>query len=327
MTFSALPRIGLGCWAIGGPFFDTQGRALGWGEVSEGDALETLAAAHDGGVRLFDTAAVYGAGRSERLVGRFARSRSDVTIVTKVGLAFDEETKVVPGMAVSGAEIADEIERSRTRLERDVIDCVLLHANALPPEKAEPAFDAMEAARAKGHIRCFGWSTDFPDHARALAGRAGFEAVEHAQNVFEDVPTMRATLGEAGLTPLLRSPLAMGVLSGKFDAASRLGTDDVRSSSGQWKSYLDGDRIDTGYLERIAAIRELLETDGATAAQGALRWCLARSDRAIALPGARNARQAGENAAAISLGPLPHGVMEEIERLVEREPEGPPRER
>src|SRR5262249_16902823 len=152
-------------------------------------------------------------------------------------------------------------------------------------------------------------------------------AVEHAMNVFVPATALMEAIEPRGLLSINRSPLAMGLLTGKFNERSVIPTNDVRSNTMSWLAYFKGGKIAPGFAGRIAAIRDLLATDGRTLAQGALAWLWARSPLTLPIPGFRSVAQVEENCAALEKGPLPAVVMAEIERVVAREPEGEPRER
>jgi len=202
----------------------------------------TIHAALDHGVTVFDTANVYGAGHSERILGDALKGREDVLLVSKLGMAFDEETKQVSGHDANPENVLPAIEASLNRLNREQIDIMLLHINALPIEDAKPIFEEMEKARAQGKIGAFGWSTDFPDSAKAMAEMDGFIGIENAMNVFVDVPKLQKTIADHNLISFVRSPLAMGVLTGKYGENSTIPEDDVRSRdqtylcAGSWQN-------------------------------------------------------------------------------------------
>jgi len=204
---------------------------------------------------------------------------------------------------------------------------MLLHLNALPIESARPIFEQMELAREAGKLRSFGWSTDFPESASAMCDLEGFIGIEHAMNVFVDVPTIQKTVSENGLVAFLRSPLAMGLLTGKYSSTTVMPEMDVRSVNSEKRDYFQDAKPAVTHLRNLAAIRELLRSEGRTLAQGALSWLLTKSERNVPVPGARNEKQAAENAAALAFGPLSKTVMDEIECLIERPSEGPPRAR
>ncbi|WP_225773156.1 aldo/keto reductase [Inquilinus sp. Marseille-Q2685] len=324
-----VPRLGLGCWAIGGPFFagDTP---LGYGAVDDAESIAAIHCAVDLGIRFFDTADVYGAGHSEEVLGRALEGRDDVVIATKLGNRFDPATKQLTGSIAEGdlkREARSAVEGSLRRLRRDRIDLVQLHLNNLPIERAGEVFDVLDDLRAAGTIGAYGWSTDFPERAAAHAGRDGFVAVQHGMNLFFDAPTMLGVIEANGLISINRSPLAMGLLTGKFAAGQVLPADDVRSNTFTWMDYFKDGRVAPGFADRLERIRHLLTADGRTPAQGALAWLWARSPRTLPIPGFRSVAQVRENAGALEKGPLRPEAMAEIEKLIDRPPEGPARER
>lgn len=321
-----IPRIGLGCWAIGGAFFEGD-TPLGYGALSDADARATIDAAYDAGIRIFDTAAIYGCGASEERLGAALKGRDDALVVTKLGFHFDAANKQVLGVETSPAGLRRELEASLKRLQRDRVDMVLLHLNAMPVDEAAAVFDTFDTLRNEGKLAAFGWSTDFPDSVQAMADRPGFEAIQHAMNVFVDVPSVVAKGAEHGLAAFIRSPLAMGMLSGKYKAGAPLADDDIRANTFDWIAYFKDGKPLPEFVETVDAMRDLLTTGGRSLTQGALCWLLAKAPHLIPIPGARNAEQARQNAGALAFGPLPTDVMDEIETVFKRPPEGPPRER
>ena len=323
---STLPRLGIGTWALGGPFFAGE-EPLGWGEVPQAQAIATLEAAYEAGVRIFDTAAAYGAGAGERRVGAALHGKDDVFITTKMGLGIDEETKQILGEAIQRGQVSRTVEASRQRLQRDCINLVFLHLNSLEIARAEPVFAELEELRAKGVIAAYGWSTDYPDRATAFADLPGFTAVQHAQNVMVNVPTFAAAVDATDLWRFQRSPLAMGLLSGKYSASTQVATGDIRAGGHDWIDYFVDGKPTPAFLTMLDQVRDLLMSDGRTLTQGALAWAMAQSDRAIPLPGARTIEQAQENAGTLEKGPLSAETLAQIEQVIARPPEGPPRDR
>jgi aryl-alcohol dehydrogenase-like predicted oxidoreductase len=168
---------------------------------------------------------------------------------------------------------------------------------------------------ADGLIRAYGWSTDDPQRAAAFAGAADCAAIQHELNVLADAPAMLATCDTCDLASINRSPLAMGLLTGKYHASSQLPADDVRAAQ-PWVGYFTGGRPAPAWLARLDGVREVLTGGGRTLAQGALCWLLARSLRTVPIPGIRTLAQAEQNAATLHLGPLPAAEMAEIDRLL-----------
>ncbi|MEO1020163.1 MAG: aldo/keto reductase, partial [Pseudomonadota bacterium] len=299
----------------------------GYANADDDEALKAVQAAYGHGIRFFDTADVYGAGHSETLLGQALAGREDVVIATKFGVQFEPSTKQVRGANASPAYVDEAIEASRRRLRRDRLDLVFLHLNSLPPDDALPLFDRLDTLKNAGKIGAYGWSTDYPANAAALGDRPNFVAVQHAMNLFFDAPSMMRMLDEKDLISVNRSPLAMGVLTGKFQADGKVPTGDIRQNSYDWMDYFKDGAIVPAYAERLNAVRDLLTVGGRTLAQGSLAWLWAKSPRTLPIPGARTAAQAEENAGALAKGPLPPEIMAEIETFIHREPEGEARDR
>ena len=322
----AVPALGLGCWAIGGPW-TADGAAAGWGEVDDAQSVRAIHAAVAAGVRFFDTAQAYGAGHSERVLGQALKGHPDVLVATKVGYQIDPATRQLIGQDTSATAIRTSIEDSLQRLQRSRIDLVLLHINALPISQSIGVFDTLDALRAEGKIAAYGWSTDFPDRAAAFAARPGMVATEHAMNVFFRADALLAVIEAQGLVSINRSPLAMGLLGGKIGPDTRFAAQDLRSRSVDWMAYFKDGAVAPEFAIRLAAVRELLQSGGRTLAQGAICWLWGRSDRALPIPGFRTESQVADLAGALDKGALSASVMQEIETVIMREPEGPPRER
>lgn len=327
MTQSTTPQptLGMGCWPIGGAMFSGN-TSLGYSNADDAMSIRTIHAALDGGITLFDTAAAYGAGHSERLLGQALEGRSDVTIVTKVGIPINEIEKSLRFDTPRRDDIMPAIDACLGRLKRDRIDLLLLHPNETSITDAVPIFDVMEHAVRAGKIGGFGWSTDISDNVTAMAQRPNFTAVEHAMNVFFDAAQMQATLTDLNMTALIRSPLAMGVLGGKYGAGVRLDADDIRASNEPWMEYFRDGEINPAFLAKLEAVRDLLSTGGRTLVQGALGWIWAKNPRNIPIPGARTVDQITGLAEALAFGPLGAATMVEIDGLIEQ-PTGPERPR
>ena len=316
ITTSAL---GFGCWAIGGPF-QGPGHAAGWGEVDDAESIAALRRGLELGVTLFDTADVYGTGHSEEVLGRALEGERDrVAMATKFGNTFAEGSGVMTGSDASPAYIREACEASLRRLRTDRIDLYQCHLGDLPRAVAEDVIATLDQLRDDGLIRAYGISTDSLEHAQPWAGRDGCAAVQHVLNVLEDADELLALCARAGLASLNRSPLAMGLLSGKFDHTSQLPRDDVRGSGVGWLTPFDGDGRPRGeWLEALEALRESLTVGGRTLVQGALGWIWARSPVTMPIPGFKTVAQAEENAGALAHGPLPAASMREIDELVVR---------
>ncbi|MEM9349996.1 MAG: aldo/keto reductase [Pseudomonadota bacterium] len=309
--------LGLGCWPLSGPMF-MDGKSVGYATCAPEEAERILHAALDLGITLFDTAQAYGCGHGERLLGTALKGR-EATIVTKICLAIDEGAKAITGLRTDPASVAPQVEESLSRLSRDRLDVVLIHPNDIPISDAEAVFSELESLTRAGKVGAFGWSTDFPENAAAQTRFLNATHVEHVMNVFLDAAELRLVTETAGLISLIRSPLAMGVLAGRFDAGRTIDPGDVRVEAHGGMDWFEGPRVHPRFEKRLNAIRELLRTGGRSLSQGALSWLWAHGTHIIPVPGASKVEQIEDNAAALAHGPLPANVMAEIAALIPTE--------
>jgi aryl-alcohol dehydrogenase-like predicted oxidoreductase len=311
--------LGMGCWAIGGPFWAGE-TPLGWGQVDDEESIRAIHTALDRGVNFFDTANVYGAGHSEQVLGRaLAGHRAQVVIATKFNALFDETTRQVTGGDTSPAGIRQACDESLRRLNTDYIDLYQFHDNGFPAEKAGPVRETLEALVQVGKIRAYGWSTDFPDRAEVFAQGAKCTAIQLQLNVLDDNPAVLTICEQYNLAAINRGPLAMGLLTGKYTTETKPSADDVRGEkSPEWMKYFINGRPNPEWLAKRDAIREILGSGGRTVAQGALAWLWARSPQTIPIPGFRTVQQVEENTRAMEFGPLKPAQMREIAKILER---------
>ena len=312
--------LGMGCWPIGGAMYAGD-QPLGYTNSDDDESIRTIHAALACGITFFDTAPAYGAGHAERLLARALKDRPDALIATKIGTGINEKNRQLTGDESEPASVLPAIERSLSRLGRDRIDLLLLHLNSLPVSKAEAIFDEVEKARQAGKVRAYGWSTDFSISASAFADRPAFVAVEHAMNVLLDAPRMQNVVRENNLLPIIRSPLAMGLLSGKYGVGDTMREDDIRATTNPKTDYFANGQANPAFLTRLNSIRELLMTGGRSLVQGAIGWLWAKNEANIPIPGARTVGQIEDTAGALGFGAMPDDVMEQIEALIEREPD------
>jgi aryl-alcohol dehydrogenase-like predicted oxidoreductase len=306
-----VPPLGVGTWAIGGDW-DFDGKPAGWGAVDDTESIAALRTAYEGGVRLIDTADVYGCGHSERVVGQaVAPFRDDVVLATKVGLLFDEHTRTGVGEDLSPAYIRRACEASLRRLGVEHIDLYQIHPGGADPALVDDVIATFEGLVAEGKIRAYGTSATGSAYIEAVAaGRHGV-AVQQELNVFGADEEALAACERLDLAVLARSPLAMGLLSGRYTSPEQLPASDVRRNT-PWWTFFDAEHM-PAWLARIEAVRELLTTDGRTLVQGALAYVWARSPRAVALPGVRTVAQAKEQAGALAFGPLDTATAADID--------------
>ena len=309
--------LGMGCWAIGGPWRWLDGPG-GWGEVDDAESVRAVHAALANGVTFFDTAATYGTGHSERVLGRaLAGRRDEVVVATKFGFHVDEVAKHVTfrtDLRDAIRELRADCERSLRNLGTDVIDLYQLHVWDYPRDLAAELREALEDLVREGRIRAYGWSTDDAASARLFADGEHCAAVQHDLNVVRDAPEVLALCEAADLASVNRSPLARGALTGKYDAATTFGDDDVRRDD--WSR----DTFFAPTIARLDDLRDVLTSGGRTLTQGALAWIWGRSGRTVPIPGIRTVAQAEENAGAMAAGPLTPAQMAQVDQVLGRAP-------
>jgi aryl-alcohol dehydrogenase-like predicted oxidoreductase len=302
--------LGLGCWAIGGPFWRGN-QPVGWGEVDDNQSRAAIERALELGVTLFDTSDVYGCGHSERILGQvLAERRKQVVIATKFGNIFDEQTRRITGASAEPAYIRHACEASLRRLRTDYIDLYQLHIGNYDLARLDEVLETLERLVDEGRILWYGWSTDDPVRAAAFSRGPHCAAIQQRFNLFEGNAETLAVCEGAELVSIVRGPLAQGILTGKFTPESTLPSDDVRHA---W-NFREGEQARR--LEALGAIREVLTAQKRTLAQGALGWLWARSKVMVPIPGFKNVEQVEENAAAMWFGPLSPDQMAEIDELL-----------
>ncbi|MDA0632036.1 aldo/keto reductase [Nonomuraea sp. MCN248] len=294
--------VGLGAWQLGAD----------WGQVSEDDAFATLSAAADEGVTFIDTADVYGDGRSEQIVGRFARERPGLTVATKMGRRMDQ----VPGNYVMDNFRAWN-DRSRRNLGVDTIDLVQLHCPPTPVYSSDAVFDALDTLVSEQRIAAYGVSVETCEEALTAIARPGVATVQIILNAFRLKPLERVlpAAREAGVGIIARVPLASGLLSGRYDENTTFAPDDHRTFNRHGESFDVGETFSgVDFRTGLEAVRRLapLVPEGATMAQFALRWILDQPGVSVVIPGARNPAQAAANAAAAALAPLPEETLRAV---------------
>jgi len=287
--------------------------------VDDDESVRAIRRALDLGVTFFDTADAYGTGHSEEVLGRaVAGVRDRVVIATKFGYVPDPSTRALVGTDTSPGYARRALEASLRRLDTDYVDLYQLHVGSIPAEEVDDLFATLDDLRREGMIRAYGWSTGEAGLIRAAAGRWPLASVQHELNVLHERPDLLAVAADHQLATIANMPLAMGLLSGKYDSASALSRQDVRGSGHAWVRYFVDGRPDPALLARLAAVREVLTSGGRTLVQGALGWVMGRAGHTVAIPGFKNLAQAEENAGAIGFGPLDPAVMRQIDELLGR---------
>lgn len=302
----AVSALGLGCWAIGGPFWRGD-RPVGWGDVDDTQSLAALDRALELGVTFFDTSDVYGCGHSERILGQALQGKRDqIVIATKFGNIFDEQTRKITGFSGEPDFIRDACDASLRRLNTDYIDLYQFHIGDYDLAKADDVVETLERLVDEGKIRAYGWSTDDPERAAFFAQGEHCAAIQQRFNLFEGNTDVLTICEENNLASINRGPLAMGLLTGKFTHDSTLPANDVRHG---W-DLQGGEQANR--LNHLARVRQILTSDGRTLAQAALGWLWARSPVTVPIPGFKTIDQVEENVGALEWGPLAGEQMEAL---------------
>lgn len=315
--------LGLGCWAVGGPW-TINGSQAGWSVVDDNESSRAIQRALELGVNFFDTAANYGAGHSERLLGKIFKGRRDqVVIATKFGYQVDEAAKEV--LNYDGKEedsdvasrVRTDAEASLKRLDTDYIDVYQLHVWGLGIERALQARDVLEDLVREGKIRTYGWSTDRTDAIKAFSTSPNCSVVQQQLSVLDGNMELLALCEQLNLASINRGPLGMGLLTGKFAPESTFAADDVRHNA-NWHPGFKNGKPTQEWLDKLAAIHDVLTSNGRTLSQGALAWIWARSPQTVPIPGFKTVAQVEENCKALQFGPLDSGQMAEIDQILGR---------
>jgi aryl-alcohol dehydrogenase-like predicted oxidoreductase len=308
----------MGCWAIGGPWkFDTM--EAGWGAVDDRESIQAIRAAIGLGVNFFDTAANYGAGHSEHVLGQaIGADRARVVIATKFGYGVFEDRTLVSGVDASASAIRQSLEASLRRLGTDYIDLFQFHVGDYPLQEAGDVRDALEQLVADGLIRAYGWSTDDPARAKVFAAGTHCTSVQHQLNVFETNAPMLELCESQNLASINRGPLAMGLLTGKYTSGASFEASDLRAGNRDWMQYFKNGQANPEWSARLESIRDVLTSGGRTLAQGALAWIWAISPKTVPIPGFRTVAQVQQNAKALEFGPLMPDQVAQIDRILGR---------
>jgi Predicted oxidoreductases (related to aryl-alcohol dehydrogenases) len=308
--------LGMGCWAIGGTW-GPKDLPLGWSTVDDQESIKALRHAYEMGITLFDTAATYGYGHSEKVVGEaFHDIRDKILLATKFGCPFDEVKKEGRGVSIERESIITECHDSLRRLRTDYIDIYQLHIQEVELNQIDDVVETLELLKERGDIRSYGWSTDSPKKAEAILKYPACSAIQFDLNIFTDNGEMIQLIDEHQAMGLNRQPLAMGLLSGKYNANSKLPKDDIRSGSLDWMIYFDQGVPNSTLLNKLEAIREIITSGGRTMVQGALAWNWAKSPFMVPIPGFKNIKQVEDNVRALEFGPLTKKQVEEVNQII-----------
>lgn len=303
--------IGIGCWAIGG-LSNKIGGQHGWGGTDDAESIRAVHAALDMGVTFLDTADVYGAGHSENLLGQALKGRRDgLFIASKFSKLFEEATRTrIDETNVTPDYIRSACEGSLRRLGIDCLDLYQLHEGKLDIALVPDILETLEGLVSAGKIKAYGWSTDDPDRAEAFSKGAHCIAIQQRLNIFEGNRKTLQVCETLGLASINRSPMAQGLLTGKFSETTTFEAFDVRAG---WNM---GSGARAAQLKALEALRDLLTSDGRSLAQGALGWLLAKSEVTIPIPGFKNVAQVTDNCGVLAKGPLSAATMAEIDTVL-----------
>jgi aryl-alcohol dehydrogenase-like predicted oxidoreductase len=317
MEYRALGRTGFrvstvsfGAWAVGGT----------WGQVDDGESLAALHRAVDLGVNFFDTADVYGDGRSERLLAALRRDRKEpILVATKAG------RRLSPHVAAGYTRdnLAAFVERSLTNLGADALDLLQLHCPPTDVYYQPEVFGALDDLVKAGKIRFYGVSVERVEEALKAIEFEGVQSVQIIYNVFRQRPAdlffHEAQRRQVGI--LARLPLSSGLLAGKMTRASAFAADDHRAFNRHGEAFDRGETFSGVDFEAgLAAVEELrpLVPEGMSMAGFALRWIFMEPAVTCAIPGAKRALQVEENVHAADLSALSAETMAAVRGLYDR---------
>jgi aryl-alcohol dehydrogenase-like predicted oxidoreductase len=310
---SRVSEVGIGCWQIGGDQ---------WGEVSDNDALEVLRASVAKGVTFLDTADVYGAGRSEELIGQFLKEvgRDKLFIASKFG-RFPR-----PGFPgnFDPKIIREHTENSLKRLGTDRLDLTQLHCLPMEQLKRAEVWETVRALQNEGKFRHFGASVESVAEAEECLKQSGLASLQIIFNIFRQTPSfgLLDRCSKLGVAIIVRLPLASGLLAGKYTATTTFGLNDHRTINRNGEKFNIGETFAGLGFEKGLAMVEKLKTlvpAGYTLPQLALRWCLDHPAVTVIIPGARNRAQAEGNAAASDLPPLSAETLAKLREFFVKE--------
>jgi len=299
--------IGFGAWAIGAD----------WGEADDDTSLAALRAAAECGVNFFDTADVYGDGRSERLVAKLRKElTSPIFVATKAG-------RRLPAQSVEGYTPENVIawtNRSRENLEMETLDLVQLHCPPTDLFYHPEVFAALDDLVAAGAIAHYGVSVERVEEGLKSLDFPGVASVQIIYNIFRQRPAARflAAAKAADVGVIVRVPLSSGMLTGKMTRNSQFSPDDHRNYNRHGEAFDVGETFSGVAFETgLAAVEEVraLVPPGQPMAVFALRFCLSDPGVSTVIPGAKNPEQARQNALAGELGPLDAETLEQLARI------------
>jgi aryl-alcohol dehydrogenase-like predicted oxidoreductase len=303
-----ISAVSFGAWAIGGP----------WGPVDDSESLAALNRAVELGVNFFDTADVYGDGRSERLLAKLHQDHPRIYIATKAGRRLEPHTAA----GYNRKNLTAFIERSLKNLDTENIDLLQLHCPPTEVYYQPEVFGVLDDMVKAGKIRYYGVSVEKVEEALKAVEYTNVQSIQIIFNMFRHRPAElffgRAKEKKVGI--LARVPLASGMLTGKFKLDTSFAPDDHRAFNRYGEAFDRGETFSgVPYETGLKAVQKLKAfcPAGMTMAQFALRWILMFDAVTCTIPGAKRPAQADENFAAANLPPLTDKTMAEIEGVYE----------
>lgn len=295
-------EIGLGLWAAGGDE---------WGPVDDRETLDMIDAALDAGINFYDTADVYGPHHSEELLGKAMQGRRDRFIVaSKIGwLGFDREKNETAYTTVD--KLIAGVESNLRRLQTEYIDILQSHINFRDPTM-EIFLEGFQRLEQQGKIRAYGTSTSDLAYLKAFNHDGRCATLQIDYSILNRTPEAEIFpyCQENNIGVIIRGALAMGILTGKMDAATTFPEGDFRRN---WQEKPDEHAI---FLDDLAKTEQLKPlADDRTLAQLALQFTLAHPAVTTVIPGAKNARQLHDNVRAATAPPLSDEAWAVINRV------------
>ena len=305
-----ISEISFGSWAIGGA----------WGSTDDSESLAALHKALELGVNFFDTADVYGDGRSEKLLAKLGRESSEnFFIATKAGRRLDPHT----AEGYNRENLTSFVERSLINLETEAIDLLQLHCPPTEVFYMPDVFDILDDLVKDGKIQYYGVSVQKVEEALKALEYPNVQSVQIIFNMFRHRPSElffeQAKKREVGI--LARVPLSSGMLTGKLNSDSKFAPDDHRNFNRNGESFDKGETFSgIEYNTGLKAVEELktICPEGMSLTQFALKWILMFDAVTCAIPGAKRADQVEENINSTDMPPLSNDTMEEVRSIYEK---------
>jgi aryl-alcohol dehydrogenase-like predicted oxidoreductase len=299
--------VSFGAWAIGSA----------WGSVDDRQSLAALHRALDLGVNFFDTADVYGDGRSERLLAQLRRERREpFYVATKAGRRLDPHV----ASGYNRQNLIAFVERSLQNLQTETIDLLQLHCPPTEVYYRPDVFGVLDDLVQAGKLRYYGVSVEKVEEALKAIEYPNVQSVQIIYNIFRQRPAelLFQETKRRKIAILARLPLSSGLLAGKLNVASTFAPDDHRAFNRHGEAFDRGETFsgvdfNTG-IELVESLRRLVP-QGATMAQMALRWILMSPAVTCAIPGAKRPDQVEENTRAADLPALSKNTMAAIQGI------------